>query len=94
MLPATGHLTIEHEQSAEGSGITNFLAWRIVSFPHKPKSPPILICYQYSCCVAAIVRLVLLNRAIRDIVHTHNHICKLRSYLARLPNGPNLPAKR
>lgn len=26
------------------------------------------------CCVAAIVRLVLLNRAIRDIVHTRNHI--------------------
>lgn len=82
MLPATSHLTIEHGHSAEGSGITNLLDWSTVSCPTNYKSP-ILIYYQHSCCIAAIVRLVLLNRAIRDIIHTLNLICKSRSCTAQ-----------
>lgn len=84
MLPASRNIAPAHANQPEDSGFFNLLAGSFVSsFLHMPLGKATTMLTRHSCCIASIVRLVLLKRSLATVISDPDeNICEF------LPDSP------
>ena len=86
LLPNAGHFWLAYANSEESGHYTDILGRRLVIFPFLIEIL-ILLRHLNSCCIAAIVRLILIDQSVRQVERSLNSIRKLYS-VQILPCAP------